>query len=189
MAEATQVQNWPLMNASGPYQYTDKSTLVQVKVCYLIMLMPDGTKPLPEPMAGISLVKLFQGECHFTDDKSTLAQLMAWCCQTTMHYPSQSWPRSMSPYGVIRPQWVKGIHALPGHNVLTHHPLDIIYFQMNFHEWKVLYFDNNFTDVCSYKSPIDNNPALAQIMAWRRIGDKPLSEPVLTWFTDAYMRH
>ena len=30
------------------------------------------------------------------------------------------------------------------------------------------------------KGPIDNNPALVQIMAWRRIGDKPLSEPILT---------
>ena len=35
---------------------------------------------------------------------------------------------------------------------------------------------------------IDNNPALVQIMAWRRIGDKPLSEPMLTLITDAYMR-
>ena len=25
-------------------------------------------------------------------------------------------------------------------------------------------------------------------MAWRRIGDKPLSEPMLTRFTDAYVR-
>ena len=38
------------------------------------------------------------------------------------------------------------------------------------------------------KSPIDKKPSLAQIMAWRRIGDKPLSEPMLTQFTDAYMR-
>ena len=37
--------------------------------------------------------------------------------------------------------------------------------------------------------PIDDNPALIQIMAWRRIGDKPLPEPMLTRFTDAYMRH
>ena len=37
--------------------------------------------------------------------------------------------------------------------------------------------------------PIDNNPALVQIMAWRGIGDKPLSEPMLTQFTDAYMPH
>ena len=29
------------------------------------------------------------------------------------------------------------------------------------------------------KSPINNNPALVQIMAWRRSGDKPLSEPMM----------
>ena len=29
------------------------------------------------------------------------------------------------------------------------------------------------------KSPIDNIPALVQIMAWRRPGDKPLSEPMM----------
>ena len=28
-----------------------------------------------------------------------------------------------------------------------------------------------------------------QIMAWCQIGDKPLSEPMLTWFIDAYMQH
>ena len=39
------------------------------------------------------------------------------------------------------------------------------------------------------KGPIDNNPALVQIMAWRWLGDKPLSDPMLTRFTDAYMRH
>ena len=38
------------------------------------------------------------------------------------------------------------------------------------------------------RSPIDNNPALVQVMAWRRIGDKPLPELMLTQFTDAYMR-
>ena len=42
-----------------------------------------------------------------TDDKSTLVQVMAWCHQATSHYLSQCWPRSVSPYGVTRPQWVK----------------------------------------------------------------------------------
>ena len=37
------------------------------------------------------------------------------------------------------------------------------------------------------KGPIDNNRAM--IIAWHRIGDKPLSEPMQTIFTDAYMRH
>ena len=39
------------------------------------------------------------------------------------------------------------------------------------------------------ESPIDNIPALVPIMAWRRTGDKPLSEPMMTQFNDAYMRH
>ena len=40
-------------------------------------------------------------------DKSTLVQVMAWCRQATSHYLSQCWPRSMSLYGITRPQWVK----------------------------------------------------------------------------------
>ena len=31
------------------------------------------------------------------------------------------------------------------------------------------------------KGPINNIPALVQIMAWRRQGDKPLSEPIMVW--------
>ena len=42
-----------------------------------------------------------------TDHKSTLVQVMAWCCQVTSHYLSQCWPSPMSPYDVTRPQWVK----------------------------------------------------------------------------------
>ena len=44
----------------------------------------------------------------FTDDKSTLVQVMAWCRQATSHYLSQCWPRSLSPYGVTT-QWVNHI--------------------------------------------------------------------------------
>ena len=39
------------------------------------------------------------------------------------------------------------------------------------------------------RSPIDNKPALVQVMAWCRTGDKPLPEPMLTQFTDAYKWH
>ena len=38
-------------------------------------------------------------------------------------------------------------------------------------------------------SPIDNEPALVQVLAWRRTGDKPLPELMMTQFTDVYMRH
>ena len=39
-----------------------------------------------------------------------------------------------------------------------------------------------------HKSVIDNEAALVQVMAWRRTDDKPLPEPMLIQFTDAYMR-
>ena len=39
------------------------------------------------------------------------------------------------------------------------------------------------------KHPIANKPALVQVMAWRRTGYKPLHEPIMTQFTNAYMQH
>ena len=39
------------------------------------------------------------------------------------------------------------------------------------------------------KGPIDSKSSLFQVMAWRRAGDKPLPEPMMTQFTEAYMRH
>ena len=38
------------------------------------------------------------------------------------------------------------------------------------------------------KGPINNIPALVQIMAWCRPGDKPLSEPMIISLL-TYMRH
>ena len=60
-------------------------------------------------MADVSLVKLSSMWLLLDrpDDKSTLVQVMAWCRQATSHYLGQCWPRSISPYGVTRPQWVK----------------------------------------------------------------------------------
>ena len=46
---------------------------------------------------------------NFTDDQSTLVQVMAWCHQATSHYLIQCWPRYLLPYGVTRPQWVEVI--------------------------------------------------------------------------------
>ena len=41
---------------------------------------------------------------------------------------------------------------------------------------------NKFSLKYVRKGPIDNNRALVQIMAWRRSGDKPLSEPMMGKF-------
>ena len=57
---------------------------------------------------GISCeIALIWMSLDFTDDQSTLVQVMAWCHQATSHYLHQCWPRSLSPYGITRPQWVK----------------------------------------------------------------------------------
>ena len=39
------------------------------------------------------------------------------------------------------------------------------------------------------KGPFNNIPALVQIMARRWTGDRPLSEPMMTQFNDAYMHY
>ena len=39
------------------------------------------------------------------------------------------------------------------------------------------------------KGPVNNILSLFQIMACRQPGNKPLSEPILAWVTDAYMCH
>ena len=50
---------------------------------------------------------------NFTNAKSKLVQVMAWCHQAASHYLSQCWPWSLSPYGFARPQWVLSTkHAL-----------------------------------------------------------------------------
>ena len=51
---------------------------------------------------------------------------------------------------------------------------------MHFHEWKILYLINISSWKFVSKVPLDNNPSLVWIMAWRRRGDKSLSELMLT---------
>ena len=39
------------------------------------------------------------------------------------------------------------------------------------------------------RGPINNIPAVVQMMAWRRTGDKALSEAMMALVADAYMRY
>ena len=62
---------------------------------------------------GISCeIALIWMSLDFTDDHWTLVQVMAWCRQATSHYLSQCWPRSVSPHGATRPQWVNGTYII-----------------------------------------------------------------------------
>ena len=44
-----------------------------------------------------------------TEDTSTLVLVLAWCRQATSRYLNQCRPRSSTPYGVTRPQWVNAV--------------------------------------------------------------------------------
>ena len=92
-----------------------------------------GAKPLPQPM----MTKLSEAILHKshrttppppTDDKSTLVLVMAWCLKAPSHYLSHCWPRSMLPYVITRPQWVK-----TSHTNTPMHTLNISYQYTNAH--------------------------------------------------------
>ena len=55
------------------------------------------------------------------------------------------------------------------------------HFHTHFLEWKCMNFDYNFKKFVLrvLKGPVNSIPTLVQIMAWRRPGDKPLSEPMM----------
>ena len=74
--------------------------------------------------------------------------------------------------------------STPGQN--GHHFTDNIFRSIFWNEKFCLLINMSLKFVP--KGPIDNKPALVQVMAWRRTGDKPLSEPMLTRFTNTSMR-
>ena len=77
------------------------------------------------------------------------------------------------------PNWPISKELGLGRMLLPHWKLLLqMTFQMHFLEWKLLHFDSNFTEFVP-NGPIDNIPALVQIMAWRLLGDEPLSAPMM----------
>ena len=59
-------------------------------------------------------------------------------------------------------------------------------FEYIFLQEKFLHFEKNKLKFVS-KRLIDNRSALVQVMAWHQTGAKPLPEPMLTQFNDAYL--
>ena len=68
-----------------------------------------------------------------SDDKSALVHVMVWCRQATSHYLSQCWPRSVSPYGVIRTQCVKG--SMPSGFTIRLVKLSDTFVSIDMHVW------------------------------------------------------
>ena len=69
---------------------------------------------------------------------------------------------------------------------LTHLTMDKMAAILAGDNFECIFFNEN--DFVS-RNPIDNKPALIQVMAWRRTGDEPLPELMLIQFTDTYIRH
>ena len=60
-------------------------------------------------------------------------------------------------------------------------------FKFSFLVWKVSYSYANLTAICSQRVQLFiNKPALVQKMAWHQPGSRPLSEPMVSWFTVVY---
>ena len=108
------------------------------------------------------------------DDKSTLSQGLV-PFKAISHYLNQCRPSFLMPYGFTRQHWVK----------LTHWGRDKM--ATNF----LTTFSNAFSQMKIYKFwlrvhwsffprvQLNNIPALFQIMACRRPGDNPLTQPMM----------
>ena len=85
--------------------------------------------------------------------------------------------------------WKPFLHCWPWWiDCLTHLPLDENGHHFAEDMFRCIFMNEKFSILIKIsikfvpKRPIDNNTALAKIMAWHQIGDKPLSVPVLTRF-------
>ena len=134
--------------------------------------------------------------------ESILAEVMAWCLITPSHYLNHCWiiirsfpwslPESnftggahevnrhyvsrdntfkitISPWG----QWVNTLRPRENGRQFTDDIFKCIFLYENV--WIPIWISLKFVP----KGPINNIPALVQIMAWGRPGDKPLSEPMM----------
>ena len=128
---------------------------------------------------------------------STLVQVMACCLMAPSHYlnhclliilgvlwhsPGNNVTRDYLSHWFLK--YIAKI-SFPGANGLTHWGRDkmasnfLTTFSNAFSWMKIYKFRLRFHWSFVPKGPINNIPALVQIMAWRRPGDKPLSEPMM----------
>ena len=110
----------------------------------------------------------------------SLVQIMAWRRIGDKPLSEPRMETLLTHICVTRPEWV---NLLRPRQQGRHFPDDILKcIFLNENTWISIKISLKFVP----KGPINNIPALVQIMAWRRPGPKPLSVPMIT---DAYMRH
>ena len=105
------------------------------------------------------------------------------------NFPIISFPdlvRQLIPIKLYEPRPLGNISISPPGQNGHHSAKDIL---------QSIFMNGNFCILISIplhfvpKGQINNKAALIQVMAWGWTGDKPLLEPMLTQFTDAYMWH
>ena len=122
--------------------------------------LAEGTKPLPEPT-------LIQGcwhpfQCDFTENAlDTMAKIIIWNYIFIHLYASS------------RGQWVNTLRPRQNGCHFTDDIFKCLFVNENI--WISIKISLQFVP----KGPMNNIPALVQIMAWRRSCDKPLSEPMM----------
>ena len=89
------------------------------------------------------------------------------------HYLKQCWSSLLTYIYGTRGRWVNTLRPRQD----GRHFADDIFTCIFFNENSCILI--RFSLKYVRKGSIDNNPALVQIMAWRRSGDKPLSEPMM----------
>ena len=111
-----------------------------------------------------------------------LVQIMAWHCPDDKPLSEPMVVNLPTLICLTWPQW--GNTLRPRQN--GHHFADDISrcIFLNENIWILNKISLKYVPLCL----IDNMAALVQIMAWRRSGDKPLSEAILVCSTDAYVR-
>ena len=121
-------------------------------------------------------IRTCRGNTTIVPNTTLFSILFRWFC--THDFPkivSQKTLRMYFPDGTII------ISSPPGQNV-RHFADDI--FKRIFLDEKVRFL-TSFSLRLVLKGPMTINQHWIRLMAWCRIGDKPLSEPILTRFTDA----
>ena len=109
----------------------------------------------------------------FTDDKSILVQVMAWCRQATSHYLSQWSPGSMSPYIITGPQWVNSFQIsshLPG--IWPRAGMFIFFFSAvtGRHLWALIIYILVGGGLCGLGGEVAKGEARPSVLFVRRLG-------------------
>ena len=150
-----------MLNGAGWHKNADfhmhlqtRPSLVQIMACHLF-----GTKPLSEPMP-------------------TYYRL-ASCDQISVTFQSKymynSFYKRKWNLKILSAKWHQSVNTLRPRQNGRHFPDGFKWIFLNENVWISIEVSLKFVP----KGPINNIPALVQIMAWRRPGDKPLSDPMM----------